>query len=344
MKASSILNGKRHSHGMNYPLYMMQWYQNLISGSSKDHSFMGDSVLQESDTVLSLIAKDCAKEGNQWTLSFDMSSVSVSLELTLAELRIHVPSFEQFENITLDIYHSKGNLEKLFLGSVTTDFPFTQGSSWKVINLTDMLQYYIYQREIFTNDDYLKAQKVQKSSCNGPLAERVVLVVFSKDKPSTKMSGSSSLLETAESSKYINTDTAFKATGARRQRRNGHSQHTIMRSNIQSRNADYGKPLCRRVDMIVDFEKIGWGDQILYPKRFNAYRCEGSCPTPLNESFKPTNYAYIKSLVNVFDPEKVECPFCAPVKMSPLSMLMYEGDKIVLKHHEDMIVEDCGCQ
>lgn len=53
-------------------------------------------------------------------------------------------------------------------------------------------------------------------------------------------------------------------------------------------------PLCRRVDMWVDFEQIGWDEWIIHPKRYNAYRCEGQCPTPLDETFSPTNHAYMQ--------------------------------------------------
>lgn len=51
-----------------------------------------------------------------------------------------------------------------------------------------------------------------------------------------------------------------------------------------------------------------------------------------------------QSLVKLKDPEKVSCPQCAPVKMKSLSMLMYEGEEVIFKNHEDMIVEDCGCR
>ena len=54
------------------------------------------------------------------------------------------------------------------------------------------------------------------------------------------------------------------------------------------------RPLCRKVDMWVDFEHIGWDEWIVHPKRYNAFRCEGECPSPLDESFSPTNHAYMQ--------------------------------------------------
>ncbi|KAM4749123.1 nodal homolog 2-A-like [Rhinophrynus dorsalis] len=322
---------------------MMQLYQNLMTGNYRDLSLLEHPVLQQSDTVLSLIARDCAEVNNHWTLSFDMSSVSKSNELRLAELRIHIPSFEQCHSVTVDIYHSKEGQENLFLGSLRSDCTVLPGSPWKVFNVTEMLQYYVHHNVGFFSDDYTKAMDTthngQETNCAEVGADRIMLLVFSKENQAM-LSESTSLIKTVESSKYVKTDRVT----TRRHKRNMNAPHSIIRSNLLSRPVEDGKHLCRRVDMIVDFEKIGWGNQIIYPKKYNAYRCEGACPVPLNESFKPTNHAYIKSLMNLYDPEVVGCPSCVPVRMSSLSMLMIENGKIVLKHHEDMIVENCGCK
>uniref|UniRef100_A0A8C4RC03 TGF-beta family profile domain-containing protein n=1 Tax=Erpetoichthys calabaricus TaxID=27687 RepID=A0A8C4RC03_ERPCA len=76
------------------------------------------------------------------------------------------------------------------------------------------------------------------------------------------------------------------------------------------------------------------------PKRYNAFRCEGECPSPVDESFKPTNHAYMQVSLHfcMFSgPNRVPCPSCVPTKLSPLSMLYYENGEVTLRHHEDMI-------
>ncbi|KAM4706658.1 nodal homolog 2-A-like [Discoglossus pictus] len=366
LKASPTHHGNKHSQDVKYPLYMMQLYKTLIMGNDAVIPILERPVLQDTDAVLSLIAKDYTEVNNRWTLSFDLSTISSSNDIRLAELRIHLPSFERSQEATVEIYHTKEGQKSHFLGSFFTNPSTTQGS-WKVFDLTKMLQCYHYQEDQFLNGQYIKPEDMPErtqdtSSRAGKdesqhihqhheylmpkpsfTSERVMMVIFSKDKPSVKFSPAFSLIKTAESSKYIKTQNATVIAGTNRQRRNRHEEHSVLMNNIQPRPVYDGKPLCRRVDMFVDFEKLGWGDQIIYPRRFNAYRCEGACPIPLDVSFKPTNHAYIKSLVKLYDNERVECPSCAPVKMSSLSILHYENDTAVRRHHEDIIVEECGC-
>ncbi|XP_009875645.1 PREDICTED: nodal homolog, partial [Apaloderma vittatum] len=133
-------------------------------------------------------------------------------------------------------------------------------------------------------------------------------------------------------------------SGTRRHRRNRKEKQRIKASDAAAAiPGEEGRSLCRRVDMMVDFEQTSWGSWIVYPKKYNAYRCEGRCPSPVDETFKPTNHAYIQSLLQLYQPSEVPCLACSPVKMSPLSMLYYEKGEIVVRHHEDMIIEECGC-
>uniref|UniRef100_A0A8C3TE83 TGF-beta family profile domain-containing protein n=1 Tax=Chelydra serpentina TaxID=8475 RepID=A0A8C3TE83_CHESE len=258
--------------------------------------------------------------GDHWTLSFDMTSISSSHEVRLAELRVRLPSFPQSHNVTVDLYHSHeskrpGNqtcVDRLFLGTFTSS-PVASHSSWTVFNVTSLLQSWLHQG-------------------------------MNSNKPSAEPSRASTLIRTAETSKHIMIDNAPKELGNRRHRRNKQERQRIKMADLSTPGlGEEGRSLCKRVDMIVNFEQTGWGSWIVYPKKYNAYRCEGECPAPVDESFKPTNHAYIQSLLKLYQPNRVPCPACAPVKMSPLSMLYYEKGEVVLRHHEDMIIEECGC-
>ncbi|XP_069815618.1 nodal homolog 2-A-like [Dendropsophus ebraccatus] len=337
LKASSTLHGKTSFQHMKYSPFVMEIYQTLILGNQTHLSSMEHSV-QDSDSILSLTAKRCSEVENRRALFFDMSSISNNIEIRLAELRIYLHSSEKNHNVILDIYDSKEGQEGRLIGSSHIDSSITSGSSWKVFNLTQMLQNSRNQKQ-----GYGKSHGYEGSSCKDVSTDRAVLVLFSKDIPSSSPSGYPNLIHTVKSSKYVKTPEETSEGGIRKQRKNRNAKHGLIMNNFPTQHTDDGRPLCKRVDMVVDFEKIGWGDVVIYPKKFNAYRCEGACPIPLTEIFKPTNHAYIKSLVKLYDSDRVEYASCVPVKMRSLSMLMDEEGDVVMKHHEDMIVEECGC-
>ncbi|XP_042327270.1 nodal homolog 2-A-like [Sceloporus undulatus] len=314
-----------------------------------------------------------------------MTSISSSSDVRLAELRVHLLSFSHADNVTVSIYHSHDGAchrnwtckDKLFLGSFTSSSSVSD-SSWKVFNVTNLLRFWLHQglpsgkdtlevleqewmEEHLTKcNDGGEASEFQNESCGQSnsreaqqavthnVMDRVLLVVFSKDKELMEPSRGPSLIRTVEMSKHIILDKSSKEAGGRhrhRHRRNRKQLQRIKESNNThtSNSGEEGRPLCKRVDMMVDFEKTGFGKWILHPKKYNAYRCEGECPTPVDETFKPTNHAYMQSLLKFYHPSRVPCPSCVPVKLSPLSMLYYEESGVKVRHHEDMIIDECGC-
>ncbi|NWX32572.1 NODAL protein, partial [Notiomystis cincta] len=298
---------------------------------------------------------------SRWALSFDMSSLSSSQEVSLAQLHVHLPGLSHGHNVSLDIYHSQRRrcrgdgtcAHQLFLGTVAGSPSATQ-ASWKIFEVTSLLRSWLHQAVVaghhsdtgrgqweVSGSAALATSALTDAGHEDPappqdVADRVLLLIFSKD----KSPGEHSLIRTAETSKYIMRDSGSQGAGTRRRRRNRLERQRIKASEVRR---EQGRALCRRVDMVVDFEQTGWGSWIVYPKKYNAYRCEGLCPSPVDETFKPTNHAYIQSLLQLYKPNQVPCPACSPVKMSPLSMLYYEKGEIVVRHHEDMIIEECGC-
>ncbi|NXL91427.1 NOD2A protein, partial [Alectura lathami] len=299
------------------------------------------------------------RNGSRWALSFDMTSLSSSQEVSLAELRIRPPALSPSHNVTLEIYHSprppcRGTRE-LFLGTVAGG-PSSSQAGWAVFNLTGTLRAWLHQD---TSPGPMEAARWEAGGPAAPvtitphslgasdpipreLADSVLLLVFSKD----KSPGGHSLIRAVETSKHVMHDGGPGGSGTRRHRRNRKEKQRIKVSDAPVPTPSLGeeaKSLCRRVDMTVDFEQTGWGSWIVYPKKYNAYRCEGLCPSPVDETFKPTNHAYIQSLLQLYKPSLVPCPACSPIRMSPLSMLYYEKGEIVVRHHEDMVIEECGC-
>ncbi|KAM9368552.1 nodal homolog [Phaethornis superciliosus] len=313
--------------------------------------------------ALSLSPHGSQQNGSRWALSFDISSLSSSQEVNLAQLRVHLPSLSP--QISLDIYHSRrwrcrggGTCtHQLFLGTVM-GVPSPTQTSWKVFEVTHLLRSWLHQtvapkgwgrREASdtatsatstahspTINTHFKREPTQLRD----VRDRVLLLIFSKD----KSPGEHSLIRTAQTSKHVVRDRGSRGAWIRRHRRNRLENPRLKVSQVGSTlQGEENKSLCRRVDMLVDFEQTAWGSWIVYPKKYNAYRCEGRCPSPVDETFKPTNHAYIQSLLQLYKPNQVPCPSCSPVRMSPLSMLYYEKGELVVRHHEDMVIEECGC-
>lgn len=123
----------------------------------------------------------------------------------------------------------------------------------------------------------------------------------------------------------------------------GKSKHRSKRSNVQKHKK--GKSVCRRERLYVDFRRVGWDDWIVAPSGYDAYFCKGNCPFPLPERLNATNHAVVQTLVNSRYPDRVPKACCVPTELSPISMLyMDDDDRFVLKNHQNMVVEGCGCR
>ncbi|KAM9546728.1 nodal homolog [Salvelinus alpinus] len=358
-----------------YPFYMMQLYRSIKTAADNSPS------PHDSDSVLSLIAKGCHQEGEKWTITFDMSSISASDDVQLSELRIRLPAFSTSKHVTLDIYHSRKqdcesdtelcSEERHLLGSFGAS-PSDTRSQWNVFNVTALLKYWLHQGDTVTQSQEAKVLVIEKEHESGapddgegidmayighlmhrkrkvhhPTDQRVMMVVFSKHNLPRDGESAPTLIRTVEHSKYAILDQVSREAQGRRHKRNRMERVRMaggFAANATGSAAEaVQRPLCRKIDMWVDFDQIGWNEWIVYPKRYNAFRCEGECPTPVDESFSPTNHAYMQSLLRLYHPDRVGCPSCVPTRLSPLSMLYYGDEDVVLRHHEDMIVEECGC-
>ncbi|XP_053556024.1 derriere protein-like [Bombina bombina] len=103
--------------------------------------------------------------------------------------------------------------------------------------------------------------------------------------------------------------------------------------------------ICGKKRLYIDFKDVGWQNWVIAPRGYMANYCHGECPYPLTELLRGTNHAVLQTLVHSIEPETTPLPCCAPTKLSPISMLYYDNnDNVVLRHYEDMVVDECGCK
>ncbi|XP_059485628.1 protein decapentaplegic isoform X3 [Neocloeon triangulifer] len=125
-----------------------------------------------------------------------------------------------------------------------------------------------------------------------------------------------------------------------------HRRSKMKRSDPKGR-AKHKQPVretCRRHNLYVNFDEVGWNDWIVAPPGYDAYYCHGECPYPLAAHFNTTNHAVIQNLMNSMH-GSVPKACCVPTELSSISMLYVDEDEtVVLKNYKDMEVQGCGCR
>ncbi|XP_059500434.1 nodal homolog 2-A-like [Stegostoma tigrinum] len=370
---SRPLLGKAQQDPGSFPAYMLELYKAMTGRVSRAVSVPERSAVLEADEVVSLAARGWNYSGESWVIDFDMTSIAERDFVQFAELRVRMHPMSACPNTTILINHihdykCQGNStchNRSPLGSFTGN-PSTASTSWQVFDVTGLLNRWLNggtplrsempeSRDIHRTPPREHRRGVGPEQClRGKLtklaeagswgkpphqrAVQIMMVVFFKRSRAELGGITSTLLRTVERSKFQWTGRAGEVANGKRWKRNRKE-----RLNMGNSTSVRDQSLCRRMDMEVNFERIGWGDWVIHPKTFNAYRCGGECPSPVDETFMPTNHAYMQSLLKSFQPQRVPCTSCVPVKMSPLSMLYYKNWDVVLSHLTDMIVEECGC-
>lgn len=219
--------------------------------------------------------------------------------------------------------------EKVYFSSATKSHTFTLGSL-SVINH--------YKGNVTVKMTIRKRDLKKNKNIEDNLP---ILVVYSTDQ---------GFLKSALNSLTSNTNRENAVMeSTQRQKRAASSQMTSRKKGRKRRkdrwrdNASETEQ-CKMLGFKVDFDIIGWGPWIIHPKTYNARVCYGQCPSPISSEYSPTNHAMLQSLMRLKRPLSGPEPCCVPTKLRPLSMLYFEYDDIVVRHHQDMIVDECGCR
>ncbi|XP_075697369.1 nodal homolog [Rhinoderma darwinii] len=296
-------------------------------------------------------------------LVFDFSSLGHDEELQFAEVRIRKSAIEKplgdDTQVIMDVFHHDSGCQKsdelckniVNLGRFKREPRSRASESWIVVDATEIVSKWFdisnksgihpaKFKERFLGPDSAKNRYKEHTSED----QQVLMFVYSNTSKKERSLVTATLLLDATQSKYLTTMQAMKNSTVSRRRRRSHMIRDHMLGMKQAPPVDNLSNLCRRVDFIVDFKMIGWDAWIIHPKKYNGYRCEGTCPSPVNESVKPNNHSYLQSLVNLYNNRKAPEVCCVPTKMSSLSMAYYDNMDIAFQVHEAMIVEECGCQ
>ncbi|KAL3887865.1 hypothetical protein ACJMK2_000254 [Sinanodonta woodiana] len=251
---------------------------------------------------------------------FDMSSVSSDHILSKAELRLYK---EKQTRTKQSIYRvvifllkgENGNKDE----SVTPKTGVTLSGDydgWISINVTDAAHYWNLNRnenfgldvrvtDVDTGQD-LDLKKSGIGITGAPKNKQPFLTVFVKEKVN----------------EYV-----WRTRLETRARRSASQQE--------------GSTKCQKHPLYIDFSSLGW-THIIAPPGYNASYCAGECN--YSPESNVTEHSILQSLLNLKDPSKIPKPCCSPSKLSKAQVLYTDDNKeVILKHYEDMVVEDCGC-
>ncbi|XP_054349610.1 bone morphogenetic protein 8B [Pongo pygmaeus] len=328
------------------PLFMLDLYH-AMAGDDNEDGAPAERRLGRADLVMSfvnMVERDRAlghQEPHWKEFHFDLTQIPAGEAVTAAEFRIYkVPSIHLL-NRTLhvsmfQVVQEQSNRESdLFFLDLQTLRAGDEG--WLVLDVTaasdcwllkrhkDLgLRLYVETEDGHSVDPGLAGLLGQRA----PRSQQPFVVTFFRASPSP-----------------IRTPRAVRPLRRRQPKKtNELPQANRLPGIFDDVHGSHGRQVCRRHELYVSFQDLGWLDWVIAPQGYSAYYCEGECSFPLDSCMNATNHAILQSLVHLMTPDAVPKACCAPTKLSATSVLYYDSsNNVILRKHRNMVVKACGC-
>uniref|UniRef100_A0A8C5F326 TGF-beta family profile domain-containing protein n=1 Tax=Gopherus evgoodei TaxID=1825980 RepID=A0A8C5F326_9SAUR len=307
-------------------------------------------VISRADTVMSFVNmvehdRDIFYQKPYWKeFRFDLTQIPTGESVTAAEFRIYkLRSFTRDVNKTLhisiyEIMKAYSNRESdLFLLDLQELQAGAEG--WLVFDVTAASNHWLVNRKhnlglrLYVETDDGKSIDPGLAGLlgrRGPRSKQPFMVTFFR-----------------ASQNPVRVTRAVKQLKKRQPKKTNDLPHPNKLPGIFGKNdfhVSEGRQVCRRHELYVSFQDLGWLDWVIAPQGYSAFYCEGECAFPLDSCMNATNHAILQSLVHLMKPEAVPKACCAPTKLSATSVLYYDSNNnVILKKHRNMVVKSCGC-
>ncbi|KRZ05349.1 Bone morphogenetic protein 7 [Trichinella zimbabwensis] len=286
----------------------------------------------EADTIISFEDHQYEKQFMNYEVllryKFDIPEFPQNYRLIGAELRLfsNASSVSRLiigKNVKMVIFRVDNKNELHLVAEVTLN---QQLKGWTVVNVTSCLEEWISSPEsnfglaislLDTKGRYWSVNDIGMADC-------FMVGYFSADN--------------INAHRRIKRDT-FKTGGVSRNLNNDMDWSSVI-----GMDTKWTRSACQRRTLYVSFRDLGWQDWIIAPDGYAAYYCYGECSFPLNAHMNATNHAIVQTLAHLMNPGRVPKPYCAPTKLSSISVLYFDdSSNVVLKKYNNMVVKTCGC-
>ncbi|KAM9108969.1 bone morphogenetic protein 8B-like isoform 2-T2 [Megaptera novaeangliae] len=328
------------------PLFMLDLYR-AMAGDNDEDGGTPERRLGRADLVMSfvnMVERDCTlgHQEPQWKeFRFDLTQIPAGEAVTAAEFRIYkLPSTHPL-NRTLHISMFEVVLEQsnresdLFFLDLQTLRSGDEG--WLVLDVTAASDHWLLNRN---KDLGLRLYVETDDGCSvdpglagllgqqAPRSKQPFVVTFFRASPGP-----------------VRAPRAVRPLKRRLPKRTNELPPPNKLPGIfDDIHGSHGRQVCRRHELYVSFQDLGWLDWVIAPQGYSAYYCEGECSFPLDSCMNATNHAILQSLVHLMKPDAVPKACCAPTKLSATSVLYYDSsNNVILRKHRNMVVRACGC-
>ncbi|VVD04327.1 protein 60A [Leptidea sinapis] len=316
---------------------------------SSENAISGDEqqAIDESDLIMTFQSKKhhlgVLRHGHGRHVWFEVTGApGDASSLITAELRLHQSASHTAE--PTDLYTvvahrvlSVDNLGGMQMEKVAAVNTSAGSEGWLELNVTlalaswlgapaDNRGFFVTLHPHSQPERHVKPEEIGLEETRGPNSEgkQPFLVAFFKNGPKLDTAGGRRKRE------------------ARRWRSHGYSENYLR--NPLTDTSHWTTRSCEIQTLYVSFKDLEWQDWIIAPEGYGAFYCSGECNFPLNAHKNATNHAIVQTLVHLLNPTQVPKPSCAPIKLSPISVLYYTDDSnVILRKYKNMVVKSCGC-